>query len=128
MTHLGQQFEFLDLWIEARFLPCIVACGYLAVKLIRKRQGKGQGMTIPQLLIVGLALLLGGLWLSSRSRQHQRGLDPRLGLSHLAPERRASFTQLLLHVVLVLVVLVVVWLLIEAQFGGLVLHISLSGK
>jgi hypothetical protein len=79
-------------------------------------------MTIPSWVVLALLVVLVGLWLLRGRRER---LDPRLLPAHVfTPERRVGCTQVLLQVVLVLVALYLMWVLLGAEFGGLVVRFS----
>ncbi len=80
-------------------------------------------MAIPPWVLLALLVVLVGFWLLRGRRER---LDPRFLPVHLsAPGGRGGCTQLLLQVVLVLVALYLIWVLLDATFGGLVVHFSL---
>lgn len=83
-------------------------------------------MVIPQWLLVAVPIGLVLVWLL-RPQGHQSRFDPHFLPARLyGPEKHMSFSRLLGHVLLVLVVLVLVWFLLNAEFGGIVLHVSLG--
>lgn len=82
-------------------------------------------MVIPPWVFIVLAVLLAGLLLL-RSRGRRDRLDPRFLLAHLyGSEKRLSFSQMLLNLLLILVVLGVIWYLLNAEFGGQVVRLVL---
>ncbi|HEU5379906.1 MAG TPA: hypothetical protein VFV38_31170 [Ktedonobacteraceae bacterium] len=83
-------------------------------------------MVIPQWLLVAVPVVLVLVWLL-RSRGRPSRLDPHFLPARLyGPEKHMGFSRLLGHVLLVLVVLVLAWFLLNAEFGGIVLHVSLG--
>lgn len=82
-------------------------------------------MSLSQWLLVLVIAVPVGSWLL-HSRKRQNRLDPHFVPAHLYGLQKPQMgcSQLLMYVLLVLVALSIIWLLLNAEFGGLVIHFS----